>query len=56
MDRYNKFIGYNLDKFYQAQKSVTLKDIIQTKVDFTEDTVNRLKNSQRINKYYNGTE
>ena len=53
----NKFIGYNLDNFYQAQKSVTLKDIIQTKVDFafdfTEDTVNRLKNSRHINKYYN---
>jgi DNA (cytosine-5)-methyltransferase 1 len=56
----NKFIGYNLDKFSQAQNSVTLKNIIQTKVDlafdFTEDTVNRLKNSQRINKYYNGVE
>jgi DNA (cytosine-5)-methyltransferase 1 len=56
----NKFIGYPLNQFSDAKKTVTLKKIIQTQVDssfdFTEDTLNRLTNSVRVNRYYNGVE
>lgn len=57
---HNKFIGCHLINFSSASNVMLLKDIIQKSVDpifdFTEDTVARLKNSQRVNKYYNGVE
>jgi DNA (cytosine-5)-methyltransferase 1 len=57
---HNKFIGCNLINFSPVSKLMLLKNIIQKSVDpmfdFTEDTLARLKNSQRVNKYFNGVE
>jgi DNA (cytosine-5)-methyltransferase 1 len=56
----HRLIGFQLNHFYQAQNSVLLTDIVQKQVDsrfdLTDETQTRLKNSQPVNKYYNGVE
>jgi len=57
---HHQAIGFQLDHFSQTQQPVLLTGVIQKQVDssfdLTQETQARLKNSQPVNKYYNGVE
>jgi DNA (cytosine-5)-methyltransferase 1 len=57
---HHRLIGFQLTHFSEAQNPVLLTDIVQKQVDsrfdLTQETQARLKNSQRVDKYYNGVE
>ncbi|GFM87636.1 hypothetical protein PSCICO_30350 [Pseudomonas cichorii] len=57
---HGKFFHAKLNRFSEKQKDVKLYDILETRPDarffFTEDTLERIKNSDEVNRYYSGVE
>jgi DNA (cytosine-5)-methyltransferase 1 len=56
----SKFKGENLNYFAEQQKKVVLLDILEDKVapefDFTASTIERINNSEIVNRFVNGVE
>ncbi|GFM79177.1 hypothetical protein PSCICM_49960 [Pseudomonas cichorii] len=57
---HGKFFHAKLNRFSEKQKDVKLYDILEPRPDarffFTEDTLERIKNSDEVNRYYSGVE
>jgi DNA (cytosine-5)-methyltransferase 1 len=55
-----KFFHAKIDGFSEAAPKVKLKDILEPHPDelfyFTEDTLERIKNSEEVNRFFNGVE
>lgn len=55
-----RFISCNIESFSDAKNSKCLNDILENYIDisfdFTDDTLKRLPNSQRVDKFVNGVE
>ncbi|MDO9619584.1 MAG: DNA (cytosine-5-)-methyltransferase [Pseudomonas sp.] len=55
-----RFFHAKIEGFSEAEKSVKLKDVLEERPDcsfyFTEDTLERIKNSEEVNRFYNGVE
>jgi DNA (cytosine-5)-methyltransferase 1 len=55
-----KFIDAHLDVFSERMKIKKLKDILEDEVreifDFTPDTIERIKNSIKVDRFYNGVQ
>lgn len=55
-----KFCHANINKFSEKKPTVTLKSVLESLPDesffFTEDTKERIRNSEEVNRFFNGVE
>jgi len=55
-----KFFHADIDGFSEAVRPVKLKDVLEVRPDdsfyFTENTLERIKTSEKVNRFYNGVE
>lgn len=55
-----KFIGVNIKEFEEKRELTKFKDILESNVsekyDFTQNTIERIKNSSKVDKFFNGVQ